>query len=174
MLTKAESDKIISVLQEAFDKKLSPVQIALYQSNLSDLEYSKLRQVVLNLIQTEEYLPKIATIRREYVALGGQSLNELEAYAMIRKTLSRYGIYRTQEALEAIKAVDLNLYEIVKTLGWREICMCPENLLQAKFQKIWEWCKKTNTAGLQQKLLQAKAEITKSGFKLLTGGVEEF
>lgn len=172
MLTKAESDKIISVLQEAFDKKLSPVQIALYQSNLSDLEYSKLRQVVLNLIQTEEFLPKIATIRREYAALGGQSLNELEAYALIRKTLATYGIYRTQEALEAIKAADANLYEIVKTLGWREICMCPENLFQAKFQKIWEWKKKTNTAGLQQKLLQAKAEITKSGLKLLMGGEE--
>ena len=170
-MTKQEFENIISTLSEAFSVNFNPIKTAVYAENLGDLDYQKVKIVLKKLIQTSDFLPKIATIRREYQAMNQKVLSEFDTYTIIQKAISQHGIYHTEEALEQIRKSSPELYEIVKRIGFREICMAPETMMQQKISKIHEFYKKAQQNGLSQNLsLQietVKGQIKQEGLKLL-------
>lgn len=161
----------LAMLAEAYSHTFTPEQLKIYHDGLIDLDIKKLQKLITKMIMTHDFFPKVSTIRREYQTMGRKILNEFETHTIIQKAISQHGIYHTEEALEQIRKNSPALYEIVKRLGWREICMSPESMLQQKLNKIHEFYKEAQKDGLSKNLsLQietAKGQIKQEGLKLI-------
>lgn len=178
-MTKEQVKKIIAVLSENWNVKFNALKIELYGENLADLDYPKCCLAVKKLIQTSEFLPTVAALRKTYIGLDKEQIDSATAYYVLKKTISNYGIHNYKAAMEALKEYNTNLYELVWRLGWREVCMCPESFLANQFQKSWVEFEqeKLNQEVLSQNLLTKingfKAQIQRESFKLLEDGGED-
>lgn len=170
-MTKEQAQRIIAVLSENWNVKFSALKTEIYGGNLADLDYQKCCIAVKKLIQTSEFLPTIAVLRKEYVNLGKDQIDASEAYALLKKTISSHGWYDFEGAMETLKQNNYALYELVRRIGWREICMCPESFLANQFTKAWHDLEQEQTGAISEKLLgkinSLKNEIQKAGINLL-------
>lgn len=160
----------LAMLAAAYNHTFTPGQLKIYHDGLKDLDPQKLHKTITKIIATHEFLPKVATIRREYQAMNQKVLSEFDTYTIIKKTIS-CGIYHTKEALEQIRKSSPELYEAVKRIGFRELCNTSETMLQQKLSKIHEFYKEAQKDGLSKNLsLQietAKGQIKQEGLKLI-------
>lgn len=178
-MTKEQAKKIIAVLSENWNVKFNALKIELYGENLADLDYQKCCLVVKKLIQTSEFLPTIATLRKEYLDLCADQMDAATAFYILKKTIQNYGIHDFKDAMESLKECSLMLYEVVYQIGWREICTCPDNFLASQFKKTWDEFRQEqfNQEVLSEKLLMQinrfRAQIRRESFNLLEGGEED-
>lgn len=172
-MTKKEAAVIFKTINDVWNVKFDDTKARVYYENLSDLEFNRCYQTVQKLIQTSEYMPTIATIRKAYVNLDGQCLDEITAYSILKKAISDFGIYGRDKAIDYIKAQSEVLYEWTQKMGWRELCMCPEATLTAYFNKTYtafskeKMNSKVISQQLADKLTAIRAQIQQTGFALL-------
>lgn len=178
-MTKKEIAVVIKILSETWSNKFSETKAEIYSENLADLDYHRCCTAIKKLIQTSEFLPTVAALRKTYIGLDKEQIDSATAYYVLKKTISNYGIHNYKAAMEALKEYNTNLYELVWRLGWREVCMCPESFLANQFQKSWVEFEqeKLNQEVLSQNLLTKingfKAQIQRESFKLLEDGGED-
>lgn len=175
-MTQKEIGVIIKILSETWDAKFSKTRAKIYAENLADLEYSRCCNAVKKLVQTSEFLPSIALIRRTYVELGQNFLDDVSAYELLKDAIQTFGIYSSKEGLQYLERQNETVYELAKKIGWRELCTCPESILSSQFIKIYQGFSQAKIKSeaispkLSQELNEARSQITRACFKLLEGG----
>lgn len=130
--------KIMTYMGIAYNKEFTKEQLEVWYSFLKEYNDEELNNAVKNLINTEKYLPSIAQIKEE---IAKTKLNDIpeaeEEWNEVLKSVSRYGSYRQQEALESLKPYTA---KIVGYIGYQRICMSsPEEQIWNKKEFISEY-----------------------------------
>lgn len=175
-MTNKEIAVVIKILSESWSAKFSETKTKIYAENLADLEYKKCCSAVKKLVQTSEFLPSIALIRRTYVELGQEISDDATAYSLLKGAVQTYGIYSCKDGLRYLQEQNETVYELAKKIGWRELCMCPESILSGKFIKIYQNFVRARTESrtisprLAQELNEVRLQIQRANFELPNAG----
>ncbi|MDD2979572.1 MAG: replicative helicase loader/inhibitor [Hespellia sp.] len=87
---------------------------------LQDMDYKIVQNAVLEHISTNTFPPSIAEIRKQCAARFGKQIKSFdEAWGTVQKAVSTYGWERP---LEAYEKMDELTVEVVKNIGWNNIC----------------------------------------------------
>lgn len=113
--------KIITYMGLAYNKEFTKEQIEVWYSFLKNYTVEELNMSVKQLISTEKYLPTIAHIKEQIVKNKTNDIPDAEdEWQEVLNSVSRYGSYRQQEALESLKPYTA---KIVGYIGYQRICM---------------------------------------------------
>lgn len=136
-MAKTDTAKALALLQTAFSQHMDDKKMKLYVEMLADINPMTLAVAVKNAINTCDYLPSVATLRR---LAGNVSayVNDKEqegisdAWGVVLKAVRLGGYERGLEYLDGI------VLETAKPM-WRDICY-DENIMasRAHFMKAYE------------------------------------
>ncbi|HAN09381.1 MAG TPA: hypothetical protein DCP90_02075 [Clostridiales bacterium] len=119
-----EFAEVMGYLSTVYGTEVSKERVKIYFELLKDIDIRVLTQVIKNISAKEKYFPTPANIRQESVILTtNKELTVDESIQLINKAINNYGFYKTVEALEYIKEQDEKTYQIVKSLGFRNLGM---------------------------------------------------
>lgn len=136
----SEVSKLLAVLSAAYSKfDVDEIKLKLWYEMLKDIPYQVAVVVVKKHICESPYPPAISDIR-EAAALAVSSeefrIDAGGAWGEVMRAIRNYGVYSPEEALSSMSK---RTAQVVKRIGWREICHC-ENLsvIRGQFIKIYE------------------------------------
>lgn len=131
--------KSILMLQTAFRKDMTDDQVKLYLMKLSDINPVTLQTAISNLIDTCDWLPSIAAIKREAALISHkvngeeEQLNAAEAWDMVYKAAIRSGYDNGLNTLPA------DVRKIAQSF-WHDVCYEPSKnigIIRAQFRDAW-------------------------------------
>lgn len=131
--------KSILMLQTAFRKDMTDDQVKLYLVKLSEINPVTLQTAISNLIDTCDWLPSIAAIKREAALLSRkvngeeEQLNAAEAWDMVYKAAIRSGYDNGLNELPA------DVRKIAQSF-WHDVCYEPSKnlgIVRAQFRDAW-------------------------------------
>lgn len=116
-----ETLKALSQLQFAFGKEFDKEHLIFYVTKLSDVEPVILAKAVDKIIQTKDFLPSIAELRRtateiEQEVNGTKDKDVDQAWAEVCQAVKKYFVYRTPEFTSSA------IRDAVKAMGWMSLC----------------------------------------------------
>lgn len=126
-------------------RTLYPKETILPNDNAMDMWFEMLKDIPYNVASaglqkwclTNKWSPAISDIRAFSVEVSQGDISDWsQGWSEVQSAVSRYGMYRPDEALESMSPVTR---EVVKRLGWTEICTSetPE-VNRANFRMIYE------------------------------------
>lgn len=131
--------KSILMLQTAFRNDMTDDQVKLYLMKLSDINPVTLQTAISNLIDTCDWLPSIAAIKREAALISHkvngeeEQLNAAEAWDMVYKAAIRSGYDNGLNTLPA------DVRKIAQSF-WHDVCYEPSKnigIIRAQFRDAW-------------------------------------
>lgn len=139
-MDKVEFSKFAAALRTYYPReKLIPNQEAmeLWYMQLNDIPY-EIATIALNKwVALNKYSPAISEIRETASELVNGEVGEWgDAWEEVRKAIGKFGIYRTEEAMESLSPL---AREATKRIGFRNICLS-DNITadRANFKKVYE------------------------------------
>ncbi len=160
-MTSKEFTKLMGFVMAAVDKPVARPTIDAYFEMLKDLSYDLAAAAVKKIIATDEYptLPTIGKIRQAAAEISrGHILSASEAWGKVIKAIHDYGYYQGEEALTALPE---QVSEVVRWMGWQEICMTDKiDVVRGQFLRMYETHQKREQeqavlpAGLQDMMKQ--------------------
>lgn len=119
-MSKEETLKAIAQLQLAYKKDFNKEQLAYYVEKLKDLDTTALAIAVNKVVETSDFLPTIATIRKCYdsiiqTAIGKREPSPDEAWGLVMKAVINTTSYKKP------KFENIAIQEAVDNLGWETI-----------------------------------------------------
>lgn len=142
--------------------------LELWYKQLNDIPY-QVAEVTLNKwVATNKWSPSIADIREQATSIKlGAAKDWGDAWQEVIRAISKYGSYREAEALESL---DETTRQVVKRLGFKNICMSEEiQVDRANFRMIYEQQLQRNKQDAQLPQ-QLKALISNMPLMLEEGG----
>lgn len=110
--------------------------ILLWSIMFADDKDNQVLLAVQRHIATNIYPPSIANIRSALVEVSTSNMQAEEAWGIVRKSISRYGTYRQEEALESMPS---DLAQFTKRFGYKDLCMSENTMAdRAHFIKLWD------------------------------------
>lgn len=140
-MNRAEFGKLAMALKTYYSKeeKLLPNEqaMALWFIQLQDLDYETAEMAVNAWVATHKWSPSIAEIREQALTIRkGRTPDWGEGWNQVQKAISRYGMYRPEEAVESLDGVTR---EVVRRMGFRNICMSENaEAERANFRMLYE------------------------------------
>lgn len=131
--------KSILMLQTAFRKDMTDDQVKLYLVKLSEINPVTLQTAISNLIDTCDWLPSIAAIKREAAFVSHmvngeeEQLNAAEAWDMVYTAAVHSGYDNGLETLPA------DVRKIAQSF-WHDVCYEPSKnigIIRAQFRDAW-------------------------------------
>lgn len=131
--------KSIMMLQTAFRKDMTDDQVKLYLMKLSDINPVTLQTAISNLIDTCDWLPSIAAIKREAAFVSRmvngieEQLNAAEAWDMVYKAAIRSGYDN------GLNELPEDVRKIAQSF-WHDVCYEPSKnlgIIRAQFRDAW-------------------------------------
>ena len=121
--------KIMTYMGIAYNKEFTKEQLEVWYSFLKEYNDNELNNAIKNLINTEKYLPSIAQVKQEIAKTKLSDIPDAEdEWQEVLKSVSRYGSYRQEEALNSLKPYTA---KIVGYIGYQRICMADSE------EQIW-------------------------------------
>lgn len=149
-MNKQEATNLIAVISASFpDVKVNDMTIRSYYENLKDLEYELACIAVKQLISTSAYFPRIASIREKYFELSNPKKTSADAIALINKAISDFGRYESIKAMDFLREEDKALYEVVKAIGFNNICNSNINNYRTEIELLHKETDKANRENMQ-------------------------
>lgn len=136
-MVKDEFKRIIARIELAWNVTFDDAKKEIYAEGMSDLPYDKTLLAVKKLIQTNEFVPKIATIRNAVYSIENEPMGVLGAVHLITKNIREHGSYGSVKAMKNIHEEDPIAYAIVKTLGFTEVCRSSADFFVPRFEKLY-------------------------------------
>lgn len=87
---------------------------------------------------TSRFPPTIAEIREAATVTANPTLQTTpaEAWGEVTKAIRWYGVYREEEALASMSE---QTRAVVKTIGWKDLCICEEpDIIRGQFRRAYE------------------------------------
>ncbi len=145
----------------------------LWFHQLEDLPYDLVKLALEEWVSLNKWAPTIADLREKAAEIkNGPGKTWGEAWEEVLKVIRRFGTYRADEALEALDEVTC---QVVKRIGYQNICQS-ENIAadRANFRMIYEQIteRKKQEERIAPKMLEMIRGIT-SGMIGIKGDEEE-
>jgi len=137
-MTKGEIAKLLAVLAAAYPKfEVDDVKVQVWYEMLGDLEYSVVNIAIKKLIMQNTFPPAIAEVRKAAIEISSpMGFTAAEAWGEVIRAIRDYGYYREKEAMASMSPITA---QVVRYLGWREICLSEEpEILRAHFLKMYD------------------------------------
>ena len=137
-MTRAETAKILAVLAASYPKfEVDDIKVQVWHEMLGDLGYSVVNIAIKKLIMQNTFPPAIAEVRRATAELmNPDRVTKPEAWGEVIRAIRNYGYYREKEAMASMSPITA---QVVRYLGWREICLSEEpEILRAHFLKMYD------------------------------------
>lgn len=114
--------KGLKYLSLAYNKEFDEEQATVWYDFFKDVDFEIFRQAVKRIVPKSKYLPSIAELRAEIAQITNPmlQLNVDDEWTNVITQIRRYGTYITAEEFNKFNEVTL---KIVKTIGWRRLCM---------------------------------------------------
>ena len=131
---------------------------------LKEIPFSLAVEALYRVVSKSPYPPTLYDFKREIIELLEENpLDAAEAWGQVMNAVRWFGIYRADEALESLDEITR---EVVKAIGWNEICLT-ENIdtVRAHFIKLYNQYRERK---LEEKLMDKRA-IADKITKLLNG-----
>lgn len=139
---------------------------------LKDIPYELANISIQRHMATNKFPPTVAEIREGVVKSVTKPLDWASGWDQVRKAISKHGMYRAQEAYNSMDDITRN---VVKRLGWKEICGS-ENYMQdrANFRMTYEQeqARQKETALLTAELNRQIDRLQRDATKAI-GGLNE-
>lgn len=143
-MEKEEFARLVKGLKESYPNfKMieSKEGFEMWYAMLKDIPYPAVSRSVCRYIATNKYPPSIADIRQGIAeeTQGGIHRDWSSGWSLVLRSLSLYGYYRGEEALEWIAKQDPTAAAVAKRLRYQDICMS-ENISveRANFRMAYE------------------------------------
>lgn len=139
-MTQKEFSKIMAAIAASYpDVNLTAETNKVYYSQLKDIDYEVCRLAVQQIIQTSQFFPRIAQIREKCASVSNPAtdISTVDAINVLTNSISKFGYYRVDEALEYIKGQSETLYEIAKALGYRNICTSDLQRFRTEIESLY-------------------------------------
>jgi hypothetical protein len=140
-LTKNEFIKYVTgPLFIAFsDRKSTPEMISMYYNELMDIDFKTAELAVNELIETSEYFPTIAAIRKTCARIARPELSQTasEVSKLIQDAIRKFGHPRALEACEYIKQRNPLAYKVVKGIGFINICKSSPEFVYPRIDRLY-------------------------------------
>lgn len=139
-MNKKEFATFAMALKTYFPKEnLLPNSVAmdLWYMELQDLEYNVAQMALRKYVHINKFSPTIAELREIAAEITTEKVEDWgEGWKELQHAIRKFGIYRTQEALESLNGVTK---DVVKRLGFKELCMSENPVAdRARFKDIYE------------------------------------
>jgi hypothetical protein len=83
--------------------------------------------------------PTIADIRQNAIKIAcGENKTVVDVLGIINETIRKYGSYKYNESLQHIKEQDETLYDLIKKIGWNNVCGADQRFMQNHVKKLYE------------------------------------
>lgn len=131
----AESAQIIALIIGAWPRaQFTRSNAEAYELMLADLEYEAARLAIVRLAATSTWVPSIAEIRAAAAELAyGATKSGGEAWVELMGAVRRVGRYG-----HAPRFDDAVLADIVRRLGWEEVCSMGTDADRARFIELYD------------------------------------
>ena len=137
-MTKGEVAKLLVVLAASYPKfEVDDLKVQVWYEMLGDLDYDVANIAIKKIIMLNTFPPAIAEVRKAAIEISSpRGLTAAEAWGEVVKAVRNYGYYREKEAMASMSPITA---QVVRYLGWREICLSEEpEILRAHFLKMYD------------------------------------
>lgn len=98
--------------------------LKLWYRMLKDLDGSLVAAAIYSHICKNRFPPAISEIREQCAVIAmPQTRDWVEGWNAVQRAIGRWGMYRTEEALKALREEDPLTAEVAAMLGWQSLCM---------------------------------------------------
>jgi hypothetical protein len=173
-MTKGEMARLLAVLAAAFPRfEVDDLKVQVWHEMLGDLDYEIANMAVKKLIMESTFPPAIAEVRKAAAdILNPGQLTGAQAWGEVMKAIREHGSYGEAEALASMSPTTA---QVVRYMGWRDICMSeePTGVLRGQFLKMYEQVasrereQRLLPAGLQEQISKL---ATNKDLRLIEGG----
>lgn len=176
-MVRSEVAKLLAVLAAAYPRfEVNELTEQVWFEMLQDIPYQVAQVAVKKLILESSYPPAIADVRKQVAEIVTPPENQLDgatAWGEVINAIHWYGYYRQDEALASMSPLTA---EVVKYMGWQEICLSEEpSVIRGQFLKMYEQLsrRKQQEMLLPANLKKQIAEIaSRHGLQMIEGGKE--
>ena len=136
-MTKGEVAKLLVVLAASYPKfEVDDLKVQVWYEMLGDLDYDVANIAIKKIIMLNTFPPAIAEVRKAAIEISSpMGLTAAEAWGEVIRAIRDYGYYREKEAMASMSPITA---QVVRYLGWREICLSEEpEILRAHFLKMY-------------------------------------
>lgn len=118
------------------ERDMKPTLI-LWEKMLADIPYEVAEKALMKVLATSKFFPTVADIREAATTITAPQLpTAAEAWGEVIKAVRRYGTYQENEAMESLP---LPVAQVVRWIGWREICLSEEpEVVRAQFMRMYD------------------------------------
>lgn len=140
-MDRSEFMKVVVVIRSVYQKDdflKDEASASVWYSMLKDLTYEQIVTAVQKHALTNKWPPSIAELREHTVDIKTDRKDWSEGWGEVLKAVRRHGYMNEREALESMSEVTR---EIVKRLGWQQICQSELDELtaiRANFRMAYE------------------------------------
>jgi hypothetical protein len=137
-MTKGEVAKLLVVLAASYPKfEVDDLKVQVWHEMLGDLSYDVANIAIKKIIMLNTFPPAIAEVRKAAIEISSpMGLTAAEAWGEVIRAIRDYGYYREKEAMASMSPITA---QVVRYLGWREICLSEEpEILRAHFLKMYD------------------------------------
>lgn len=174
-MKKSEIVQLLAVVNTAFpNMQVSEAMVDLWFELLGDLDFNLAKIALKKLLLESPYPPAIADIRKQATEILTPAEGRIEpaaAWGEVIRAVHNYGYYRPIEAMASLSPIAA---QVVKYMGWQEICMSEEpSVIRGQFLKMYQQVqeREKKDAILPEKLKSEIAAIAaKHDLKLVEGG----
>ena len=95
-----------------------------YYEHLKDIPIQVMERAAARIVETAKFFPSVAELRETCLKAANPEYgkSQAEAVGILHEAISKFGRYRTEEAMKYIKERDITLYHVVKALRFRNLC----------------------------------------------------
>ncbi len=176
-MIKEDFANILAAIEEVYNTKFTAEKSKIYFENLDDLEYLICEKAIRKLIQTSEYPPTVASIRKAYTSITNGSKPSLEKTLSDLNKLTKhpFGRYKTIEGMEWLKQNNETAYRIMKCIGYTTYANCNIDYMMPKIQALHKEIVENDSTVLllQDKFASDINNMKNQGFQLTSQGWEE-
>ncbi len=138
-MTRQETAKLLTIISAANDRfTINEEKVAVWHAILEDIPFAVAQKATMVVLATNIHPPSVAEIREAALSYMRPHLPTAgEAWAEINRAVSRYGVYRSKEALASMSPLTRRVAECI---GWETICLGEgiEGVLRSHFVKMYD------------------------------------
>lgn len=182
-MTVQETAKIVNALKVAYPRYVEQIQenkqgmISLFAFMFKDVPYEAVNCALQKFILESPYPPTVHDLYKEVMAFTKPDIpDEDEAWYEVARAIRLYGYYRPEEAFGSMSEI---VRDVVKAIGWSEICLSENiELVREQFIRLYVIAKQRKEqemlmpSALKRRIARlAKGKIVNIFDVVNTGGV---
>lgn len=139
-MTKNEFSIIAKTIKTFYPKEnilKEKEEMILWYEMVQDIPYEVASTAIKKWVSLNKWSPTVADIREMSAEIAGNEKEDWEdAWALVKKAVSNFGAYRSQEALDSLPPL---VRKITEQLGFRNICLSENEAVErANFRDIYK------------------------------------